>query len=428
MRTAIFGAWALLLGVALMMLGNGLQVSLLGIRASAEGFSTITTGLVMTGYFVGFLAGSTLTPVAVRQVGHVRVFAALASLASVSVLIHAVFLHPGVWITMRFFTGLSYAGLYVVTESWLNDQATNETRGRLLSIYMVMCLGGMSAGQWLLNLASPDSFELFIVASALVSVALIPVVLSASRTPAFETPQSMGLLTLYRVSPLGVLAAFGTGSAHSALFGMGAVYAVLSGLSVSQTASFMGIAILGGMLAQWPVGWLSDRFDRRLVITTVTLLAGAAALAGIGLTPAAPEVMMIMIALVGALSMPLYSLAIAHTNDHLQQPQMVAASSTLVLVGGLGAIFGPLLASALMSRLGADGFLWWIGGVHLTIGVFAVYRMTRRAAPPMASQGSAAYIAPGAGPLATALSADDTDESAAQGAEHTSGVRTDTAP
>lgn len=409
MRSAFLASWALLLGVGLMMLGNGLQGSLLGIRASGEGFSTAITGLVMTGYFAGFLAGSTVTPKIVGTVGHVRVFAALASLASVSVLVHAVFLQPWVWVLMRLCTGFAYAGLYVVTESWLNDRATNENRGRLLSIYMVVCLGGMAAGQWFLNLASPLSFELFVLSSALVSLALIPVVLSAGQAPTLVTPQPVSIPFLYRSSPLGVVSAFGTGMAHSAMFSMGAVYAVQVGLSVAQTATFMSVAILGGMLCQWPVGLLSDRFDRRQVITGVTLAAATCALGAAMLGTLSPTGMLVTIGLFGGLSMPMYSLGIAHTNDHLRPEQMVAASSSLVLVGGIGATLGPMSAATLMSWLGPSGFLVWLGGVHLVIGLFALYRMTRRASPAV-QQSGLPPLAARTSPVAAALVAETAAE------------------
>ena len=223
----VASAWALFLGMGLLMLGNGLQASLLGIRAGAEGFGTGATGLVMTCYYLGFLAGSILTPKVVKNVGHVRVFSALASLASVAALVHSVFLDPFTWGAMRFVTGFAYAGLYVVAESWLNDRATNETRGSLLSVYMVVLFGGLAGGQLLLNVADPGGFLLFVLASVLVSLALVPISLTAGPAPEFDAPTPVGLLELYRVSPLGVAGAMGTGLAHGVLFGMGAVYGCL---------------------------------------------------------------------------------------------------------------------------------------------------------------------------------------------------------
>ena len=207
----------------MIMLGNGLQASLLGIRAAAEQFTTETTGLIMSGYFLGFLAGAVITPRIVGNVGHVRVFAALASTASTAALVHAVFVDPLVWGVMRCATGFCYAGLYIVAESWLNDRSTNETRGSMLSVYMVVVLGGIAGGQFLLNLSDPNSFVLFVLASVLVSLALVPISVSVGPAPDFSAPTPVGIRALYRTSPLGVVGCLGVGVANGAIFSMGAV-------------------------------------------------------------------------------------------------------------------------------------------------------------------------------------------------------------
>ena len=250
MMAAVSSTWALLLGMALLMIGNGLQGTLLGVRASLEGFATSTTGILMSGYYVGFLAGSALAPRLVARVGHVRVFGALASLASVAILVHALFVGPATWLAMRLMSGFAYAGLYVVAESWLNEEATNATRGRLLSVYMVVSLGGVALGQALLNLADPSTPDLFVLVSVLVSLGLVPMLLSASRMPAFEAPSAVGVRQLYDATPTGVLGMFITMIAQGAFFGMGAVYASEVGLSVGEISLFMGLALLGGVLLQ----------------------------------------------------------------------------------------------------------------------------------------------------------------------------------
>ena len=277
MLAAIKTTWALFLGLAFIMLAVGLQNVLLGVRADLESFSTVVTGFIMSGYFFGFVLGSFATPRLVRNVGHVRVFAALASLASVAVLCHVLLVDPSSWVGMRIVTGFSYAGLYVVTESWLNDRSTNETRGQMLSIYMVVVLAGMGGGQLLINLFDPGSFQLFLLASVLVSIALVPILLDASPAPAFEAPSKLSLFELYRISPLGVVGCFGTGMAQAALIGMGAVYASSIALPVAEISLFMGLVYAGGMPLQWPIGRLSDSLDRRMVLTVVTLVAGGAA-------------------------------------------------------------------------------------------------------------------------------------------------------
>jgi MFS family permease len=369
------------------MLGNGLQGSLLGIRATQENFAETATGLVMSAYYVGFLAGSLLAPKVVRDVGHVRGFAALASLASTAVLVHVVFIEPATWAAMRLITGFCFAGLYVVAESWLNDRATNETRGQLLSVYMVVMLSGLAGGQLLLNLADPSGFELFVLASVLVSIALIPISLTAGAAPTFAAARPVGLVELYRLSPLGVVGAAGTGLAHGTLFGMGAVFAERAGFTVGQISIFMSVMILGGILFQWPIGGLSDRFDRRQIMTVVTFAAAIfAVLAVIMINSGWIAGLFITALLVGGLSLPMYSLAIAHTNDYLEPGQMVAAGGTLVLAGGLGACLGPLTASFAMQILGPNGFFWCLAAAHAAIGVFALYRMSQRAAKPLDEQ------------------------------------------
>jgi MFS family permease len=344
----------------------------------------------------------------VTRVGHIRVFAALASLASVAVLLHSVFVDPVSWTAMRLVTGFSYAGLYVVAESWLNDRATNETRGQLLSIYMVVMLCGAGSGQFLLNVADPMGFELFLLASVLVSLALIPILLTVSPAPEFDAPSPVGLRALYRISPLGVLGTLGTGMAQGGLIGMGAVYAKSSGLSIAEVSLFMAATLFGGMLFQWPIGRLSDRFDRRRVLTAVTILAALWAFMATAVTgPLAPLFpawsLFLLAGLFGGMNMPMYSLTIAHTNDFLEPKQMVAASGTLVLVGGIGAVLGPMTLAGAMSVMGPSGFFWGLGVVHAVIGAFALYRMTVRQARPLEDQGAYVPVPPPASPVAAAL-------------------------
>jgi MFS family permease len=412
MYSALMAAWALLLGMALIMLGNGLQGTLLGLRATLEGFPTAVTGFVMTGYFVGFLAGSVIAPKIVERVGHIRVFAALASLASASALVHAVFVDPYSWGAMRIVTGFSFAGLYVVAESWLNDRATNETRGQILSIYMVVSFGGMTAGQFLLNLADPGGFGLFVLISVLVSLALVPISLTAAPAPSFDAPSPVGLRQLYSVSPLGVVGGLGTGMANGTIFGMGAVYGKAAGMSNAEVSLFMGLVLLGGMLLQWPIGRISDVFDRRKVIIGVTALAMLTALAA-GTITDLPVLGLLGVAfLFGGMSLPMYSLCAAHLNDYLDPKQMVAASSGFVLVSGLGAILGPTSASAAMHLAGASGFFLWLALIKCFIGLFALWRVTQRAAVPLEDQGAFVSMPPRASPVAATLNPETPEDAA----------------
>ena len=382
-------AWPFFAGAALIMVAHGLQGTLIPLRAALEGFPTAATGVVMSGYFVGMLAGSILSPALVRQVGHVRVFAALASLASVSVLMHALFVEVVFWTTMRVVTGFCYSGMYIVVESWLNQQATNQNRGQLLSLYMVTMFAGAASGQLLLNAADPGGFDLFLVVSILVSLALVPLLLAARPGPRPRRSRRLTVSELYRASPLGVVAAILTGVIHGALFGMGAIYAREIGLEVGEVAWFMALVMFGALCSQWPLGWLSDRFDRRRVMlgaAFVGALAPAAVAAGL-VEPAGSAAFAMMFVL-GAATLPLYSLSIAHVNDYLSPRQMVGASGTLVFVTGFGLIAGPLAAAFALEAMGPPGFLGCLIAVHAVLAGFILFRMSRRAAKPVEEQAS----------------------------------------
>ncbi len=404
MFQAVAGAWALLLGMGLIMLGNGLQASLLGLRAVNEGFGTTVTGLVISAYYLGFLAGSTLAPRIVANVGHVRVFSALASLASAAILVHLISVEPFTWSAMRFVTGFSYAGIYVVAESWLNGRATNETRGQLLSVYMVVMFSGLALGQLLLNAADPNGYLLFLLTSVMISLAMVPIALTAGPAPSFEVTPKISLRALYRLSPLGVSGAAAIGMGHGVLFGMGAVYGERIGLSVPQISLFMGVAVVGGILFQWPVGRLSDRFDRRRVITAVAFLAAISALLAAQVAGHSHLLLLTFTLLFGGMTLPMYSLCIAHTNDFLEPSQMVQAGGTLVLAGGIGACFGPSTAAAIMGLLGPGSFFVFLALIHAGVGFFAVYRMSQRAAKPLDQQGPTIPAGSGAGAVASRLS------------------------
>jgi MFS family permease len=377
---------SLLFGFGILMIGDGLQTTLLGVRASLEGFPTAVTGLIMSTFYLGFLAGALYAPRVVERVGHIRVFGALASMASASVLIHGIFVTPLAWSLLRLLGGFCLAGLYVVAESWLNDRASNRTRGQLLSIYMVVSYLGYAGGQLLLNAADPGGLELFVLTSVLISVALVPLLLSAGPAPKFSTQARLTVRKLYAISPLGVVGALATGMASGALFGIGPVYAESSGMSLSQISLFMTAMLLGCTLLQWPIGRLSDALDRRLVISVITFLSAAAAVAAVFVSAMPIATLMVLVAVFGGLAIPLYSLCIAHANDYLEPEQMVAASSGLVLASGVGAVLGPISASLAMSLIGPDGFFWWLAVIHLALGLFAVYRMIRRRAKPVEDQ------------------------------------------
>ena len=369
------------------MLGDGLQGTLLAVRADLEGFSATLTGLIMSTFYLGFLLGSIMTPTLTIKVGHIRVFAAFAALSSAAILIHALFVTVPVWIAMRLVSGFCFAGLYIVAESWLNDSATNETRGKLLSIYMVVTYIGVGAGQLLLNLADPVAYPLFILTSVLISIAVVPLLLSAGSPPTFQDSVRISLLQLYRLTPLGIVGMFAVGMVTATFFALGPVYAQRMGLGIKDISYFMAAAVVGTVLLQGPIGALSDRFDRRMILTLVTVLTALAALLCIPAAQHSTNALFLAIAIFGGLAFPLYSVCIAYTNDHLDPNQMIAASGALVLVGGLGAITGPVLFASIMDRFGIQALFWSIAWVHGLTGLFAIYRMIRSKPVPLDKQG-----------------------------------------
>lgn len=388
-------SWALLLGLLLLMLGNGLQGTLLGIRGGIEGFATWQLSVVMSAYFLGFLAGSQLAPRMLAQVGHVRVFAALASLISAILVLYAELPNWMVWTGLRVLIGFCFAGVYVTAESWLNDAATNETRGQTLSLYMIVQMVGIISAQGLLNLADPAGYTLFVVASVLISVAFTPILLSAGPTPGFSHAKSMSFRRLYQVSPLGCVGIFVMGGVYSALFGMAAVWGSLRGFSVLEISIFVAAIYTGGLLFQYPIGWISDRTDRRQLIMAVSIAcAGVTLLAA--LVPMPFTALVGVALLIGGCANPLYALLLAHTNDFLQAEDMAGASGGLLFINGLGAIAGPLAIGALMGEVGPSGFFLFLAILHLILGAYALWRTTRRVAPSVAEQGAYTPLTPSA--------------------------------
>lgn len=406
MLANILPIWALFIGIGMITLGNGLQGTLLGVRASMEGFPTTVTGLVMSCYYAGFLLGSVYAPKIVVKVGHIRVFAAFASMASAAVLIHSLFPQPLVWAMARLVAGASFAGMFVVAESWLNGQSSNEIRGKILSIYMTVQYAGFIGGQFLLNLASPKGYSLFILISVLLSLALVPILITSVNAPVFEEPEHVGMKDLWNVSPLGVFTGINVGIAHGAIWGMGAVFAQNVGKTVTETSIFMATFVLGGFLFQWPLGILSDKVDRKKVIAVTS---GVAVLIAI-LCVFSVFDLSLLIFIFGGISLPLYSMALAYTNDHLSQDQMVAASSSMVLIYGIGALLGPMLSSVFMSVLGSWGFFLIQILAHAAVGLFAWVYIKREPELRHADHSTFVTVPFRSSPMAAALNPDIYEE------------------
>jgi len=392
-------SWPLLLGMLLLMLGNGLQGTLLGVRGAYEGFSTSAMSIVMSAYFVGFLGGSRLAPEMIRRVGHVRVFAALGSFISAVLILYAAAPNPVAWTIMRVAIGFCFSGVYVVAESWLNDASTNETRGQTLSLYLIVQMIGIVSAQGLLNVADPNGYTLFIISSVLVSVSFAPILLSVSPAPAFHSTKPMTLRRLFTVSPLGFVGAFLLGAVFSALFGMSSIFGAEIGLSVGKISIFVGSIYVGGMIWQYPIGWFSDRMDRRILIAGLNLLGAVVMLAGV-LVDGGFLWLLVVAFILGGVSNPLYSLYIAYTNDFLEIDDMAAASGGLIFVNGIGAISGPIILGRMMDIWGPFSFFGYLGGVLGLMAIYAFYRMTQRASPAIDDLNAYTPVAPSASPVA----------------------------
>lgn len=373
--------------MGILMLGAGLQSTLLGVRATIEGFPTAVTGIIMSCYYVGYLLGTRLAPRLLARVGPVRVFATLAALASVAVLAHGAWVHPAPWALMRFLSGICFAGIYVVAESWLNHRASSTNRGQLLAIYMLVLYVGLGSAQFLLVLSGPQSNEGFMLVSALISVAMVPIVASAQEASRPVAPQRVRFRDLYRNSPLGVVAVAFSGMISSIIFSMGPVYARLSGFGTGGVAAFMAVSIFAAVLTQYPVGRLSDRIDRRTVIASVCLLATLVAATIELLTPLPRALFLLLAALFSGAALTLYSLSVSHVNDKLEPSQMVAASSALLLINGTAAAFGPLITGAVMGAFGARAYFAILGTLTGALTLFDVWRKLRRGPVPKSQKG-----------------------------------------
>ncbi|MDG0987706.1 MAG: MFS transporter [Paracoccaceae bacterium] len=371
------GSWALLLGMLFLQLGNGLQGTLLGVRGELENFSTFQMSIVMSAYFVGFLGASRLVPELIRRVGHVRVFAALASFISAVLILYPLLVDPWIWAAGRVIIGFCFCGVYITAESWLNNAATNENRGQLLSSYMVVQMAGIVAAQLLLLVGDPGGFELFVLISVLVSISFAPILLSITPTPAFEATKPMSIKELFSTSPLGCVGMFFLGGVFSAQFGMAPVFGTNAGLTLSEISIFVAAFYIGAMVFQFPIGWLSDRMDRRILIVATSAVGFIAAISAV-MVEDIFIVFVVSAFFIGGMSNPLYSLLIAYTNDFLELEDMASASGGLLFLNGLGAISGPIITGYLMTKMGSQGFFIILATLLGLLTFYGFFRMTQR--------------------------------------------------
>lgn len=376
------------------MLGAGLQGTLLGLRATLEGFPTPVTGIIMSCYYVGYLLGTSAAPRMLRRIGHIRVFAALAAVASACILVQATFVQSAVWALTRLVSGVCFAGIYVVAESWLNDRASQTNRGRLLAVYMLVLYVGLGAAQFLLILANPSTATPFMLVSVLISLSMVPIAVSAQQLPQPALPKKVSYRELYRNSPLGVVAVSVSGMISAIIFSMGPVYARLSGLGNTGIATFMAVSILAAVVTQYPVGRLSDRTDRRTVIAAVCTLATivAGCIVAFGGMPRA--LFLLFSALFSGFALTLYSLSVSHVNDKLEPSQMVAASSALLRLNGGAAAVGPVLAGSLIHAFGPPAYFTTLASLTGALTVYDLWRKSRRKPVPPEQKGPFINVQP----------------------------------
>ncbi len=360
----------------LMMLGAGLQGSLLGIRGSDEGFSMLTLSLIASGYYVGYFGGSAWVPSLLKRVGYIRVFAALVAIASVTAVAYAMFVEQYTWFAMRVLTGFCFAGIYIIAESWLNSQTNNENRGQVLGAYIITIFLGMSIGQLLLNFGDINGYYLFALASVIISVASIPLLLTNQPAPLVEeSTTSLSIGKLFKRSPLGTVAAFLANFVNGAIVGMSAIYAKTIAMPTDKIALFVASAYIGVLLMQLPIGYISDRIDRRKVI--IVLCTAAVIVSTVSISINDTITLILLFAFLGGLTLPLYALCIAYVNDHLHPEEVLPATSSLLKIAGFGNMIAPILVGYLMTHFGVHWFFGSMAVAALIIVIFGLYRMTK---------------------------------------------------
>jgi MFS family permease len=377
---------ALFIGAALMIAACALLGTVVAVRATVENFGPGMTGVVMAAFSVGFIAGTIAGPHLIDRAGHIRTFAAASAVASALAIAFTFRVDPFTWTVVRVLMGVCIAGLYLVIESWLNGASTDATRGRLFSIYMVIQLASLAGGQPLLNFASPLGFGAFALGSVLLSLAIVPVVLTRTVAPMPPRLVPVSIRRLYRISPLAFLGALSAGFTLGAINAMAPVYLQALSFGVDEVVSFMAALYLGGLALQWPAGWLSDRLGRRCVLVGTSIALGVLSAFLAGLDPASASGLWALAAAFGALAYPIYSLAAAHANDQAGPAEAVATSGGLLLVSSVGSIIGPPLCGIAMNAFGAHAMFVVVAVVQAGLSGFAIYRMSRRPAVPREAQ------------------------------------------
>lgn len=369
------------------MVGIGGLSTILAFRMGAAGLPSTVVGIVTSMYFVGLVLGTGYCHRLITTVGHIRAFAALGSVMSAATLAHALTLDPWLWGALRLIVGFTTVGMYMCTESWLNEKSSNEIRGQVFSLYQVVLYLGQGAGQFLINVPDQTGMVLYILTSILMSLAILPVAITRVSAPELPKPVRFRLSRLWGISPTGMTASMASGTIMGAFYGLGALFAQQAGLATNQTAQFMGAVIIGGLVLQWPIGKLSDTMDRRLVIIGISLATAIVCFAIMNKDVHNGSALLALGALFGGLSFTLYPLAVAYANDYTAAEDRVPAAGGLMMSYGIGASVGPTLGSVMMDLMGAPGMFVYIGIVSLMLTVFIAWRVTQRASLPVAEQG-----------------------------------------
>ena len=371
----IVSSWALFTGFGLIMLAHALQGTLLNVNAVFFNFSDFEIGYVFSGYFIGYLFSSIQCPKLIKNVGHIRVFAAFASLGSIAILLHWIVINPIAWLIFRMITGFSFAAIYIVCESWLNDRADNKSRGQLIGFYMIVLYFSTSAGGMLVNLRATTDAHLFILTSLLISLALVPILLTKKPAPDFSTPKFLSLKELYTKSPMAFVGSFSIGMVYSALFGLMGVFGAKIGLSIFQISILVFVNMFIGAIFQYPIGKISDRYDRRTILFVLNLIAIGSLILAFIFGSFSFYVLLVFIGIHSAVSLPYYAVVISHMNDFLEKDEIVSASSTLTLVNALGMVAGPMLASGFMAYFGPYGFFIYMIVVYSAVAPYNYFRI-----------------------------------------------------
>jgi MFS family permease len=389
---------AILISAGLFLMGNGLIGTLTPLRAHGEGFSDIALGAMGAWYFTGFVVGCFAGTRLLTRVGHIRAFAVAAAMVAICVLIQPIWTNPIAWFGARALSGFAISILYMAVESWLNDRASNENRGRVLSLYVTVNLSALLLGQWLLLLAEPQSFALFSIGAMLYCLCLIPMGLTRLPAPIPRPALRLDLVRIFAVAPVGAAGCVTVGLANGAFWSLAPLYGQSLGFSTRELALFMSVFIAGGALVQWPLGRISDGMDRRWIIAaTCTAASFCGLVLGVlgWLLIRVPDVFYSVVFVLGATMLPLYSLSIAHANDRLPRAEFLEASAGLLMITAAASIPGPLLASFVIATAGPYSLFLYSAIVHATMAFYAFTRMRIREPAPVETRDMFTPVPPG---------------------------------